>query len=146
MLAHLNLEYLYDMANYYAQRPIEEAQKISSRTQLSDEDTVTSQLLVQRGSIDVPACISCHGGDLRGDGVAIPSLRGLSAVYIGAQLGAWQAGTRQARQPDCMDEVSQQLTGQQISAVALWISTAPEAAHRRSTVKTVLPLPCGAVQ
>lgn len=146
MLAHLSSEYLYSIAEYYAQRPTDEGQKITSNATLSDEDTVTGQMLAQRGTLDVPACITCHGGDLRGDGVAIPSLRGLSAAYIVAQLGAWQAGTRHARKPDCMAEVSQQLSSRQIETVAYWISTAPKAAHSLSPRKKELPLPCGAVQ
>lgn len=146
MLAHLSPEYLYGIANYYANRSVDEDQKISSKTTLSDKAAVASQVLAQRGTVDVPACISCHGGDLRGDGVAIPSLRGLSAVYIVAQLGAWKAGTRDAREPDCMAEVSRQLSSRQIEMLALWISTAPETAHSQTHAQKELPLPCGAVQ
>ncbi len=39
----------------------------------------------------LPACIACHGRELTGMAPAIPGLAGLSADYIGAQMGAWKS-------------------------------------------------------
>ncbi|ASJ70889.1 c-type cytochrome [Granulosicoccus antarcticus] len=147
MLAYLSPEYLHEMAAYYAQRP-------STHVPVSAADSVElttgserARRLVESSDGDRPACTACHGDDLNGDGVAIPGLRGLGAVYITAQLGAWQAGTRSAREPDCMADVAKALDGADIAAIAQWIANAPPGPDLAgSTAPQELPVPCGAVQ
>ncbi len=147
MLAYLSDDYLHDMAAYYAQKPLAHAADVSISSGNSTTDSERGRNLVEQADGNRPACTACHGEDLNGDGVAIPGLRGLGAVYITAQLGAWQAGTRQARKPDCMSEVANALDGAGIAAIAQWVASAPAvAANTASTQAPELPIPCGAVQ
>lgn len=146
MLAYLSREYLHEIATYYAQqeasRPVDEH---DSKSQ-SLERTERARLLVQRTDGEQPGCMACHGGDLRGNGIAIPSLRGLSAAYITAQLSAWQADSRHAREPDCMRDVAKSLNGSDITAVALWIEGVSESMLATTPPLDPLPVTCGAVQ
>lgn len=146
MLAYLSREYLHEIATYYAQqeasRPVHEH---DSKRQ-SPERTERARVLVQLNDAEQPACIACHGGDLRGNGIAIPSLRELSATYITAQLSAWQADSRHARQPDCMRDVAKSLSGSDITAVAHWIEAASESMLAPTPPQDPLPVTCGAVQ
>ncbi len=147
MLAYLNADYLHDIAAYYAQKPLAHSADASTSRGNSATDSERGRILVEQADGRRPACTACHGEDLNGDGVAIPGLRGLGAVYITAQLGAWQAGTRQARKPDCMAEVANALDGADIAAIAQWIARAPAVpANPSSTQPSELPIPCGAVQ
>lgn len=100
---------------------------------------------MQESTAERPACVACHGADLRGDAFAIPGLRELSPAYISAQLGAWQSDTRHARQPDCMADVAKALSGADIDAVAHWIAHAVSLPTPRVAIRK-LPAPCGAVQ
>lgn len=145
MLAYLRDDYLREMANYYADLPEEVSLGEYSSVEQSSAQAIVAQTLVHTGGIG-PACIACHGDDLRGDGVAIPSLRGLSAKYIAAQLGAWQTNTRHARAPDCMKEVADMLTDDDINAVSQWIAHSLEEASISQAIDAEIPLPCGAVQ
>ena len=144
MLAYLSPEYLHEIASYYAQQdPSSSAPEIK---QQSDDQAARGRFLVQQGETGQPACATCHGGDLRGNDIAIPGLRGLSASYITAQLGAWQTSTRHARTPDCMAEVAKSLSGADIDAVAHWIATASDALLTAEAPLDPLPIECGAVQ
>jgi cytochrome c553 len=79
---------------------------------------------------------------------AIPGLLALSADYLTAQLGAWRAGVRSARAPDCMAVVAERLGREEIDAVTAWISSrpVPEEHAPAAALPSELPLPCGAVQ
>ncbi len=145
MLAVLSTDYLHEIADYYANIPVDDSRRQPSTSQQDSAQAAMGKNLVQAGSAG-PACVACHGNDLRGDGVAIPSLRGLSAKYIAAQLGAWQANTRLARAPDCMKKVADYLTGEEVGAVSQWIADSFEQAAAPLPVSNELPLPCGALQ
>lgn len=145
MLAYLSDDYLHEIADYYAKLPANDFRWKPSPVEQPSVQAAMGKALVQTGSKG-PACIACHGHDLRGDGVAIPSLRGLSAKYITAQLGAWQTNTRHARTPDCMKEVANHLTGEEVNAVAQWIAKSFEEATAPLPLDTEIPLPCGALQ
>lgn len=73
----------------------------------------------------LPACVQCHGEAMTGVLPAVPGLLGLPRDYIQAQLGAWRAGQRQAHAPDCMRQVAQQLSGDEVTAVASWLAAQP---------------------
>ncbi len=143
LLAYLGDDYLYEIAGYYSTLPVTDVPRNSSAVKQSSAEAIRGKTLVHSG-ITGPACSACHGNDLRGDGVAIPSLRGLSAKYIAAQLGAWRTNTRRARAPDCMKEVANMLTNDELSAVAQWIAHSFEEAATPQPNNVETPLPCGA--
>lgn len=147
MLAYLSPEYLHEIAAWYASQPAVSTDNVGGRVELDAARAARGRLLVQQGEGSQPACAACHGGDLSGDGVAIPGLRGLSTDYLTAQLGAWRAGTRHAREPDCMAEVARSLSGSDMELVVQWIASAQDDDLTATKVDTSkLPVECGAVQ
>lgn len=80
--------------------------------------------LVLRGdaSRQLPACVQCHGQAMTGVSPNIPGLLGLPRDYLNAQLGAWKAGQRRAHAPDCMKNVVDKLSLEDINAVASWLA------------------------
>ena len=146
MLAYLSPEYLREIATYFSQQAITHRPKANSSHAPDSQLTQRGQELVHESTAERPACVACHGSDLHGDGVAIPGLRELSPAYITAQLGAWQANTRHAREPDCMSDVAKALSGPDIDAVAHWIANAPVDMPTPTAPIDELPAPCGAVQ
>jgi cytochrome c553 len=146
MLAFLADDYLREIAAYYAaQAP---ARRVAERGTGADV-LARGQAIVERGDPvrGLPACQACHGSDLLGFEPAIPGLLALSPDYLAAQLGAWRAGTRSAAAPDCMAEVAELLSPDELAATTAWIASRPvPESHRPNTVAPVdLPLPCGAV-
>lgn len=146
MLAYLSPEYLREIATYFSQQAIAHRPKTNSSQAPNSALKQRGQEIVHESTTERPACVACHGSDLRGDGVAIPGLRELSPAYITAQLGAWQANTRHAREPDCMSDVAKALSGTDIDAVAHWIAHAPADMPTPTAPIDELPAPCGAVQ
>ena len=75
---------------------------------------------------------------------AIPGLLGLSRAYITAQLSGWRnGGIMRSQTSDCMSDIAQQLTDEEVNAVAKWLAShvvsgesssldvlSPELAHR----------------
>ena len=62
-----------------------------------------------------PACVSCHGNDLQGNGdAAIPRLTGLNPAYLKKQLRDIKAGTRSS---DIMLPIASKLSDDDIDAV-----------------------------
>ncbi len=135
--------YLLEMAQYYAAQTPRQAQ---STTPLSEHLSAQAQSLIEQGDMsrDIPACTSCHGENLHGALPAIPGLTGLDAEYIAAQLGAWRAGVRSAGAVDCMREVAQRMSTQQISLAAQWLSALPSSTQDQPmpTGNQELPLRC----
>lgn len=78
---------------------------------------------------NIQACIACHGQKLTGVLAAIPSPVGLPRAYLNSQFGAWKAGSRQAAAPDCMAQITRQLTPEDIGAVSAWLSSQPVPDH-----------------
>ena len=80
--------------------------------------------LVMQGDAgrQVPACVQCHGARMTGVLPQVPGLLGLPYDYLNAQLGAWKAGKRRAHAPDCMAQVVQRLSLQDINAVSSWLA------------------------
>ena len=83
--------------------------------------------LATRGdwSRGLPACVQCHAPGGVGVGANFPPLAGQSAAYIASQLRAWQQGTRRNDPMQLMQHVAQQLTPQEIDAVAGWFAAQP---------------------
>ena len=145
LLAYLPDEYLKQMAQYYADAkvPFEHPGPPS----VSDAVLQQGRNLVTNGNPDkqIPACVSCHGPHLAGREPGIPSLIGMRADYISAQLGAWRYGTRTALEPDCMQLIAARMTETEVAAVSAWLSAMPIPANtqpaRQSSER--LPLVCG---
>ena len=146
MVGYMSDAYLKEIAEYYSKlRPAYPSpSSTASATMLA-----RGKALVTRGdsSRHLPACTACHGRDLTGMAPAIPGLVGLSADYIGAQMGAWKSDRRVAREPDCMAHVADLLTPQDISAVAAWLADQSASAKTPPTLpaSAKLPFQCGSV-
>ncbi|MGE8658481.1 MAG: c-type cytochrome [Achromobacter sp.] len=93
----------------------------------------------------LPACAACHGAALGGALPVIPGLLGLPRDYIGSQIGSWKNGLRRAAAPDCMADVANKLTPEDIGALAAWLSAQPVAASYAPEPAGTLRLPaeCG---
>ncbi|MGH8727981.1 MAG: c-type cytochrome [Burkholderiales bacterium] len=146
MVAYLSDEYLREIAEYYSKLspPYPPPAAGASTVALADGEALVTNGDPSRG---IPACVACHGKELTGMMPAVPGIAGLSAHYIGAQLGAWRNGTRQAKEPDCMAQIALRLAPGDISAVGAWLAArsvsptmAPAAANSLK-----LPLECGSV-
>jgi cytochrome c553 len=76
---------------------------------------------------------------------AFPGLLGLPRDYLISQLGAWQTDKRHAAAPDCMGQIAKRLTADEVSAVAIWLSsqTLPTQSHAVAPSATPLPIDCG---
>jgi cytochrome c553 len=145
LLEFLTDPYLQQMAEYFAsQRP---ALPANAPSDVSAEVLQHGQTLVQHGdpSRQIPACGSCHGPALTGMEPGIPGLLGLRPSYISAQLGAWRYGTRTAKPPDCMQQITARLTEADATAVAAWLATRPAPLNAAPAPKGayVLPFACG---
>lgn len=84
-------------------------------------------VLAARGdwSKGVPGCVQCHGPGGVGVGAHFPPLAGQPAVYIEAQLKAWQNGSRRNDPLQLMQHLSTALSAQDIDAVAAWFAAQP---------------------
>ena len=147
MVAHQSDNYLREIADYFAslQLPYPPAQP-----PLVDKSTLErGRRLVANGdpARQLPACTACHGDKLTGMQPAVPSLVGLSRVYLNAQFGAWRSGTRQAAAPDCMADISRKLTPDDIAALSAWLASqpVPDNIHAQPKTQAKLPLHCGSV-
>jgi cytochrome c553 len=79
---------------------------------------------------------------------SVPGLLGLPRDYLGAQLGAWRSAQRRAVAPDCMAQIAQRLSLEDLNAVTAWLSSqpvpTPSTAAEAST--GALPVECGSGQ
>jgi cytochrome c553 len=79
----------------------------------------------------IPACVQCHGTALTGVAPHIPGLLGLPRDYLNAQLGAWRTRQRQAHAPDCMAQIANQLSPEDVNAVTAWLSSQAVPSHAK---------------
>ena len=142
---HMSDDYLRDIARYFSALDLPYPPAL--RHGLSAEQQQTAEQLVFKGAPErqIPACTSCHGGNMAGRLPAMPGLLTLPADYLIGQLGAWRTGLRAAAAPDCMADVAKRLTNDEVSVVARWLSaqslpmgTKPEARYSQP-----LPVRCG---
>jgi len=144
MVAYLSDAYLLEIADHFAklQPPYP-----APSTRAAPQELARGGRLVMEGdpARKLPACTSCHGQTLTGLEPAIPGLVGLYPPYIAAQLGAWKNNVRHAMQPDCMHEVAQLLTQEDIGAITAWLVAQPVPADLRPAAvgSLKLPLECG---
>ena len=146
MVAYLSEPYLREIAEHYSRLDPPYA---PPATRASREMLARGEALVTQGDAarNLPACVSCHGAALTGMEPAIPGLIGLSAEYVGAQLGAWRGRHRRAAEPDCMAQIAALLAPGDISAVAAWLTSRPTSGRNlpAPSGSLELPLDCGSV-
>ncbi|UII74249.1 c-type cytochrome [Pseudomonas sp. HN11] len=91
----------------------------------SEMPASAAQKLAQQGAWErqIPACASCHGPSGTGVGDAFPPLAGQPAVYLVAQLTAWQNGTRHNDPNDLMGHIAKSLTLEEVQGVAEYFAS-----------------------
>lgn len=147
LLAPLSDDYLREIAAHFAALDLPYAPGAAPR---ADTPTLQrGQALAQQGDAarDLPACQACHGTALTGVGADVPGLLGLPVDYLNAQLGAWRTGARQAEAPDCMAQIAQRLSPQDINALAHWLAAQPVPAVHAAVPALPGPAPmrCGSM-
>jgi len=147
MVEHLPDAYLREIAEYFS-----EQHPTPPPAQPSNAGAVAlargRQLVLQGDSAKkIPACIACHGAQLAGVAPAIPGLLGLPRDYINAQFGAWKNGVRRAQAPDCMAQIAERLSTEDVGAISAWLGTQVASDETRPATSIALPLPlhCGSV-
>jgi cytochrome c553 len=145
LVQHMSDDYLRDIAKYFAELdlPYPPAQV----TKLTPEENRAAENLVLRGAPDrgIPACVSCHGQQMAGMLPAMPGLLTLPSDYLAAQMGAWRAGQRKAKAPDCMADIAKRLAPEEVSVMAKWLSaqTLPTGVKPAPPSGQPLPIRCG---
>jgi cytochrome c553 len=145
LVEHMSDDYLRDIAGHFAalelpypppQPPAGDAQALAR-----------GQALVQHGDPqrNIPACVACHGAAMTGVAPGMPGLLGLPRDYLVGQFGNWRNGLRRAAAPDCMAQITQRLSTQDIGDLASWLAAQPLPADPRPAASVPLPLPlaCG---
>lgn len=145
LVDHLSDSYLLEMSEYFAQvkLPYPPPQQVNVPASVME---LGRQLVVSGNpSKGVPACATCHGAKLTGLEPAIPGLLGLPRDYLNAQFGAWKNGTRRAVAPDCMAEIAERLSVEEISAASAWLASQPVPDDYVALPATdaKLPMECG---
>ena len=147
LIEHLTDGYLREIAEHFAALEVPYAPPAAP--QMPPAALERGRVLVQHGDAarDIPSCVQCHGQAMTGVQPFIPGLLGLPRDYLNSQLGAWKTGQRHAQAPDCMAEVAQKLTPDDVSAISAWLSAQPVPGGGKAAVDLPAPLPlrCGGV-
>jgi cytochrome c553 len=145
LVDHMSDAYLREIAGYFA--ALDLPYPPPQTTNAPPATLARGEQLVRHGdpARGLPACAQCHGAAMTGAAPAMPGLLGLPRDYLLAQFGAWRTGERRAAAPDCMAEVARRLAPEDVSAMALWLSSqpVPGAAAAAGALATKLPLACG---
>jgi len=107
------------VVRYISQLPRRSLPPLSSDAASSDVRRLLALGDRQRG---IPACIHCHGADLRGGGPEIPPLAGQDAGYLARQLRLFRKGARSGWPATLMVHVSRGLKDREIAQLADTIS------------------------
>ena len=145
LIEHLSDGYLREIAEHFAALDLPyPPPRAADRARPGQ---ARGEALVRRGdeALRVPACTACHGAAMTGVMPAAPGLLGLPRDYLVAQLGAWRSGQRRAHAPDCMADIAQRLSADDIGAVASWLAAqpVPAAAKAVPAPSTPAPMDCG---
>lgn len=147
LIEHLTDDYLREMAAYFAAQDV--PYPAPPAPQAPAAVLEQGRLLVHQGDSArrIPACVSCHGAAMTGVAPSIPGLLGLPRDYLNSQLGAWKTGQRRAQAPDCMADVAQKLTPDDVSAVSAWLAAQPVAGSGKAATRlpAAMPVRCGGV-
>lgn len=147
LVQHLSDDYLKEMAAYFAEQdlPYPPPQPAAATPDVLERGK--SLALNGDASRNIPACMACHGKALTGVAPALPGLLGLPRDYLLGQFGAWREGARRAAAPDCMGEITNRLSLEDINAVASWLAAqpVPPDAKPAASLPGKLPVDCGSV-
>jgi cytochrome c553 len=145
LLEPLSDAYLLEIAQHFGQLQLPYA--APQPANLPADALQRGQQLAQQGDAakQLPACAQCHGPALTGVQPNTPGLLGLSRAYLSAQLGAWRSGQRRAHAPDCMADVAQRLSPEDLTAVVGWLASQPLPAHPKpiGALPQPAPVACG---
>ncbi|PWK87596.1 c-type cytochrome [Fulvimonas soli] len=141
----LSPAYMREIADYFAAQQV--PYERSPVPRLPADALARGERLVTQGDPDrkLPACQACHGSQLTGVQPDIPGLVGLPYDYISSQLGSWRTRTRATVAPDCMAEIANRLSAEDITAVAAWLASRelPADMHAQPAGSVNPPLACG---
>jgi cytochrome c553 len=145
LIEHMSDDYLREIADHFASLDLPyPPPRAEDRAQPGQ---ARGEALVQQGDTAqrVPACVACHGAAMTGMLPATPGLLGLPRDYMVAQFGAWRSGQRRAHAPDCMLQIAQRLSAEDIAAVASWLASQPVPADAKAAPAptTAAPMECG---
>jgi cytochrome c553 len=147
MVAHMTDDYLKGLADYFS--ALHPPYPPPQPANLPPAALKRGRALVMSGdpSRNIPACIACHGERLTGLLPTVPSLVGLPHDYLNAQFGAWKNGARRAAAPDCMAQISNRLSSEDIGAVSAWLASQPipNDMTPAPAPSVKLPIACGSV-
>jgi len=124
LIEPLSDAYLQDMALYFSGLKAPYPKPALTAGSATPAVLARGQALTLEGdaSQGLPACVACHGDKLTGVAPFVPGLLGLPLDYLNGQLGAWQSGQRRAHAPDCMAQVVQRLSADDVMAVAHYLA------------------------
>ncbi|MDP3654239.1 MAG: c-type cytochrome [Rhodoferax sp.] len=125
LLENMSDAYLLEIAQYFS--ALDLPYPAPPTTGAAPTVLAAGEQLVLRGDPrrGMAACVSCHGAALTGRLPSTPGLLGLPRDYVVAQMGAWKTGLRRATAPDCMAQVAQRLTPDDLHAVSNWLASQP---------------------
>ncbi|OOG60565.1 cytochrome C [Rhodanobacter sp. B05] len=110
------------LALYYSKLPLPPALARPAAAMPAADSAGAALAIRGDWSKGVPGCVQCHGPGGVGVGAHFPPLAGQPAVYIEAQLKAWQNGSRHNDPLQLMQHLSTALSAQDIDAVAAWFA------------------------
>ncbi|MEO5660903.1 MAG: cytochrome C [Polaromonas sp.] len=117
--------YLLEIATYFSSLEVPYPAPLPSSVSAAVLQRGEQLVLHGDAARQLTACVQCHGQAMTGVAPNIPGLLGLPRDYLNAQLGAWKAGQRRAQSPDCMNDVVDRLSLEDIHAVASWVAAQP---------------------
>lgn len=145
MIGYMSDQNLHEFADYFAS--LHPPYPAAQAPKLPPAELERGRMLVMQGdkARDIPACIACHGERLTGTQPSIPGLAGLTRDYLAWQFGSWKDGHRSAAAPDCMAQIAQRLTQQDIGAATEWIASQPLPADMSAAAAGSIkpPIACG---
>ena len=123
LLENMSDDYLMDIARYFSAQMLPVYQPELHSLQIEERELAETMIFSGDPDRDIPACSDCHGRALMGKTPFIPGLLGLPRVYLSAQFGSWRnGGLIRGQTADCMSEIAEKLTDQEINAIAKWLS------------------------
>jgi len=147
LLALIDDDFLHEIANHFASLDV--PYPAPAPLAGTPAARAAGEALVKRGDAarGLPACNDCHGAAMTGRAPFVPGLLGLPRDYLNAQLGAWKTGHRRAASPDCMAQVAERLTGDDIGSISAWLAAQPVPARATASIEPDAPWPmrCGSV-
>jgi cytochrome c553 len=141
LVAPLSDAYLMEMAQYFSALELPYPPPAAAAASAAGLQRGRQLVLLGDAARNVPACVSCHGQALTGVLPGVPGLLGLPRDYLNAQLGAWKTGQRRAHAPDCMKQVVDRLSLDELNAVTGWLAAQPVPASSKPAAAAPVPAP-----